>query len=247
MLLSIITVTYNAEKELPATMQSISEQTFGDYEHLVVDGASSDGTLAVAERYASGLTRVVSEPDQGLYDAMNKGLRLAEGDYVMFLNAGDALVGRDALARIARGLETGADVAYGQTRVVNVDRRVVGMRHLTAPKRLDADSFKHGMLVCHQAFVARLELCPEYDLQYRFSADYDWCVKVLRRARRCEYVGDEPIVEFLEGGTTAKNKRKSLWERYVIMCRHYGVWSATLHHLSFIPRALRRRLRKQVK
>ncbi len=148
MLLSIITVTYNAEKELPATMQSISEQTFGDYEHLVVDGASSDGTLAVAERYASGRTRVVSEPDQGLYDAMNKGLRLAEGDYVMFLNAGDALVGRDALARIARGLETGADVAYGQTRVVNVERRVVGMRHLTAPKRLDADSFKHGMLVC---------------------------------------------------------------------------------------------------
>ncbi|MBR1544243.1 MAG: glycosyltransferase [Muribaculaceae bacterium] len=242
MLFSIITVTYNAEKELLPTMESVREQTLTDYEHLVVDGASGDGTVRLAEEMATERTRIVSERDGGLYDAMNKGIGLAQGDYLIFLNAGDTFSSKDALSRMAAAAATGADVIYGQTQVVDAERKVVGARHLTAPERLSADSFKRGMLVCHQAFVARRAIVPDYDLQYRFSADYDWCVKVLKRARRCEYVGSAPVVDFLEGGTTAKNKRKSLWERYRIMCRHYGTITATLHHLSFIPRALRRHL-----
>lgn len=242
MLFSIITVTYNAIDEIQPTMKSVAEQTFTDYEHLVVDGASSDGTLNVVNRLKSERTRVVSEPDHGLYDAMNKAIRLAHGDYLIFLNAGDSFSTPDVLARFAAVVTADADVLYGQTQIVNQERKVVGNRHLTAPPQLNARSFLNGMVVCHQAFVARRELAPQYDMQYRFSADYDWCVKILKKARHCAYVGDEPVVNFLEGGTTAKNHRASLMERYRIMCRHYGFWAATLRHLSFVPRAVARRL-----
>ena len=96
-LFSIITITFHAEATLPATLQSVESQTFTDYEYLVVDGASTDGTLKIIERYRPHIHTVISEKDNGLYDAMNKGLALATGDYVCFLNAGDCLHEDDTL------------------------------------------------------------------------------------------------------------------------------------------------------
>lgn len=239
MLFSIITVTYNAAQVLQPTLESVAQQSFRDFEYLVIDGASTDDTLQLVDQAAIPATTVWSEPDKGLYDAMNKAIDRASGQYLIFLNAGDAFATPESLAHIALKAQQQPDVIYGQTQLVDDKRQVVGMRHLTAPKHLDWKSFKNGMLVCHQAFIAKRELCPHYNLQYRFSADFDWCIKVLRKSDNCAYVGDKPIISFLsDGGLTTKNHKRSLKERYHIMCHYYGTFPTMLRHLKFAFRHL---------
>lgn len=243
MLFSIITVTYNAGKVLKPTLESVREQSFGDFEYLIIDGASTDDTLALVERAGIPATMVLSEPDKGLYDAMNKAIDRAQGQYLIFLNAGDAFATADTLAQIAMKAQKCPDVIYGQTQLVDNTGNVVGMRHLTAPEKLDWRCFKDGMLVCHQAFIARRELCPHYDLNYRFSADYDWCIKVLLKSDNCAYMGDKPIINFLNDGLTNQNHKKSLRERYNIMCHYYGTVPTMLRHLKFACRHLLRKFK----
>ncbi len=241
-LFTIVTVTWNAAEVIGPTLESVRQQNCLDYEYLVIDGASKDRTLDLVREANIANTRIISEPDKGLYDAMNKAIRLAEGKYLIWLNAGDRFAAPDSLARLAAHADGNPGVIYGQTQLVDATSRVVGMRHLTAPEVLTADSFKQGMLVCHQAFVARRDIVPEYDLQYRFSADYDWCVRVLKASERNAYVGDEPIISFLTDGLTDKYHKKSLLERYRIMCHHYGTLPTLARHVGFIPRYLKRKL-----
>lgn len=242
-LFSIITVTFNAAEVLPPTLESIKEQDFDNFEHLIIDGASKDETLEIARN--SGIKQMVifSEPDKGLYDAMNKSIAKASGEYLIFLNAGDSFASPNVLSRLASLASPDADIIYGQTQIVNSDRKIIGMRHLTAPKKLRARSFKHGMLVCHQAFVARRRIVPLYDMSYRFSADYDWCIKCLKVSRHNVYAGDKPIINFLTDGLTNKHHKKSLKERFDIMRKNYGTITTILLHISFIPRYLIRKLR----
>lgn len=241
-LFSIITVTYNAEKTLPATLESLSRQTCRLYEHILVDGGSSDSTVELCRSAALPGARIISERDNGLYDAMNKGLGLAQGDYVMFLNAGDSLTSPDTLDLLARAIMDNdyPGIVYGQTRIVDSSRRVLGSRHLRAPEKLTLASFADGMVVCHQAFVVLRKLTDSFNISYRYSADYDWCIRCLQRSKRNEYV-DADIVDYLFEGVTTANRRKSLIERFRIMCRYYGVLPTLWRHLKFIPRFLNRR------
>ncbi len=241
-LFSIVTVTWNAASVLPVTITSIATQSCNSFEWLVIDGESTDGTANLARDADITTARVVSEPDNGLYDAMNKGIRLARGEYLIFLNAGDAFASPDVLARLARCATSHPDVIYGQTQLVDGTGTVIGRRHLTAPSTLDADSFKDGMVVCHQAFIAKRTLVPTYDLSYRFSADFDWCVRVLKSSDCNVYAGDQPIISYLQQGLTTANEYSSLLERFHIMCRHYGVTSTVMRHIGFIPRFLKRKL-----
>jgi glycosyltransferase involved in cell wall biosynthesis len=241
-LFSIITVTWNAAGVIAPTMQSVQRQTSSDYEVLIIDGASTDDTLAIVRQASIANLRIFSEPDNGLYDAMNKGIAQARGRYLIFLNAGDRFADDTVLARLALLTADSPGVIYGQTQLVDADGQVVGKRHLTAPKKLTANSFLNGMVVCHQAFAARRDLVPKYDLQYKLSADYDWCIKVLKKSPANAYAGKAPIISYLADGMTTRHHRASLLERYRIMCRHYGTAQATLRHLAFIPRYLRRRL-----
>lgn len=237
-LFSVITVTWNAAQVLSPTLQSVREQSFTRYEYLVVDGASTDATLQLVNQAHVPGTRIVSEPDKGLYDAMNKAIGLAKGRYLIFLNAGDRFASPHVLEAMARCAAQSPGVIYGQTDLVDATGRVVGHRHLTAPKNLTFESFKQGMLVCHQAFVVRRDLAPAYDLQYRFSADYEWCLRVLQVSPANAYVGDEPIIHFLTDGLTHRYHSQSLRERYRIMCHYYGTIPTMLRHAGFVPRYL---------
>lgn len=241
-LISVITITYNAAGELLPTMLSVAEQSFKDFEHLIIDGASSDNTLAVAHANGTPWLRILSERDNGLYDAMNKGLRMARGKYLLFLNAGDAFHAPDVLNRYARAALNNPDIIYADTVIVDADRSIIGPRHLSAPEKLTFGSFSKGMLVCHQAFMVRRELAPEYDLSYRFSADYDWTVKCLAATvpEKCENL-HMVAIDYLTAGTTDRNKWRSLRERFRIMCRHYGLPATVANHISFIGRALKRK------
>ncbi len=238
-LISIITITYNAESEIGPTLESLNRQTFRNFEHLVIDGASSDNTLAMVKEMSPD-SIVISEPDKGLYDAMNKGLRAAKGEYVLFLNAGDSLHSPDILRRYAE--RRGANIIYGDTIIVDSERNFIKPRHLSAPKKLTFKSFSKGMLVCHQAFMVRRSISPEYDLQYRFSADYEWTLKCLRSSDPTHNANIEAIaIDYLSDGLTDKNHKASLKERYKIMCRYYGTLPTILRHIGFAVRNILRK------
>lgn len=241
-LFSIITITFNAANELPATLESVKCQTVTDYEHLIIDGASTDDTVEVAKSARIASMRIVSEPDKGLYDAMNKGMRLATGKYLIFLNAGDAFHSATSLQEIKHSINLYGfpDVVYGQTQIVNARREFVSMRHLTAPEHLSFRSFRKGMLVCHQAFVVSRAIAEPYDLSYRFSADYEWCLRCLKKMDVSAYTGTI-LIDYLADGLTDKNHKASLKERFDIMCRYYGTWHTVVRHVGFFMRNLRRK------
>lgn len=255
---SIVTITYNAEGCLQRTLDSVIAQRYRHVEHLIIDGLSKDMTVEMANDYKQSSENtgsghditIVSEPDKGIYDAMNKGLRLATGDYVCFLNAGDFFPSPDTLDTIIRqsGLERTASplwpaVIYGRTDIVDNDGHFLHPRRLAPPKKLSWQSFRHGMLVCHQAFYARLDIARgiEYDTRYRFSADVDWCIRVMKEAAQrrlpLTYV-DAVVANYTEEGQSTINHRASLRERYRVMASHYGNISTILMHLWFAVRAL---------
>ena len=239
---SIITVTYNAGKVLEETLQSVANQTYRQVEYILVDGGSKDNTLSIAEKYRSHIHQLISEPDKGLYDAMNKGIRLATGDYLCFLNAGDTLHTHDTLQAIVNTLssEQLPDVIYGETAIVDKHRHFLHMRKKSTPKQLNWKSFKEGMLVFHQAFLASRALAQKetYDLGYRFSADFDWCIRIMKRAKTLHNT-HTTLIDYLNEGMTTQNHRASLKERFRIMVKHYG-WISTLwHHFLFAIRALK--------
>lgn len=240
-LISIVTITYNAAEELAPTMKSVHAQTFSDYEHLIIDGASTDNTLEVARTLGGQSLRILSEPDKGLYDAMNKGLRMSKGKYILFLNAGDAFHSPDTLADYAKAAENNPDIIYADTIIVDSDRNMIGPRHLSAPDLLSFNSFSKGMLVCHQAFMVKKSLAPNYDLRYRFSADYDWTVRCLKNTKPGKCINLQKIaIDYLSDGLTDKNKLKSLKERFRIMCHHYGTLPTVFKHVGFLLRAVKR-------
>lgn len=239
-LFSIITVTYHAESVLEETILSVVSQTYHNIEYIIVDGASKDRTLSIVNKYRDKIQAVVSEPDKGLYDAMNKGLNMAKGEYVCFLNAGDTFHEDDTLQLIVHQLNKSnvlPDVIYGETALVDAQRHFVRMRRLQTPDTLNWKSFRQGMLVCHQAFIAKRALAETYDLNYRFSADFDWCIRVMKKASLLHNTRLN-LIDYLDEGMTTKNRKASLKERFRIMAKHYGYISTVLHHIWFVLRLL---------
>lgn len=251
---TIITCTYQAEKEVERTLRSVLKQTYKDVEHLIVDGASTDATLRLAQAYVTESqaqnnghqVMVTSEPDKGLYDAMNKGLKHATGDYVLFLNAGDTFPSESTLTQVAACAERASvlpGVLYGDTDIVDNEGRFVRHRRLSPPKKLSWKSFMQGMVVCHQAFYARTDLAKQvpYQLKYRYSADVDWCIRVMKMAqkqglplRNVQTV----VANYLDGGMTEKNHKASLKERFRVMESHYGYLPTLFMHGWFAVRSV---------
>lgn len=236
---SVITVCYNAEATLEDTIQSVISQTYHHVEYIIVDGASKDRTLDIVNRYRDRIAVVVSEPDKGLYDAMNKGIRLATGDYLCFLNAGDSFHEDDTLQQMVHSIHTLQlpDVLYGETELVDHEGHFLRMRRLQAPEHLTWKSFRQGMLVCHQAFFPRRDLVMPYDLRYRFSADFDWCIKIMKKSKVLHNT-HLTLIDYLAEGMTTRNHQASLKERFRIMARHYGWASTVAHHAWFALRLL---------
>lgn len=240
-LITIVTITYNAAETVGRTIESVASQTFPDYEHIIVDGASTDATLSIVDAAPGKERRVVlSEPDKGLYDAMNKGIELAKGKYMMFLNAGDKFHSTDSLAEISAAIMKYGEpgVVYGQTNLVDNEGNYLSPRHLTAPDNLRYKDFARGMLVCHQAFVVLKHIAPLYSLQYRFSADYEWCIRCLMHSR-CNVSTGTVLIDYLSEGLTTANRRKSLAERFRIMSFYFGFWPTLFRHIGFLFRFIK--------
>ena len=253
---TIVTCTFNAEHELQRTLDSVFRQSYADVEHLILDGLSRDRSVEMAQTYRQRSDEartghevvVCSERDSGLYDAMNKGIARATGDYIVFLNAGDTFPSEATLEHIAHSIGDGEalpGVIYGDTDIVNDEGRFLRHRRLQPPAKLTWRSFRNGMLVCHQAFYALTTLAKDnpYNLNYRFSADVDWCIRVMKEAERRHLMlknVDEVVVNYLDGGMTEKNHRASLRERFSVMRRHYGLPLTLIMHVWFAVRQLKK-------
>ena len=195
--------------------------------------------------------RFIREPDRGLYDAMNKAILEAQGDYLVFLNAGDKFHCSDALEKMVAGLQKSGNldvehpmwpaVLYGETDLVDDEGTFLRHRRLQAPETLSWRSFLNGMLVCHQSFYVRVDIAREYlyNMRYRFSADFDWCIRIMQEAEARSlalYNTHLILTDYLSEGMTTKNQRKSLFERLRIMSHHYGIIPTIAKHLWFIVR-----------
>lgn len=240
MLISIITITYNAEQFLERTIQSILAQTDQDFEYIIVDGKSKDDTLQIAKKYKNRVNQLISEPDKGLYDAMNKGLKLAKGDFVWFVNAGDEINDSKAVARIAQSVTKQTDVLYGDTYFVNNQGEIQGLRSEITPHRLPKDlkwqDMKLGMLVCHQAFIARKSITPMY-MENNLSADIDWEIECLKRAKKVHYL-NFVVAKYLTGGVSNQQLKRSLLDRYEVLKKHFGFMGTIIAHVQILWRGV---------
>lgn len=238
-LFTVITVTYNAHQTLERTIKSVQGQTYEQIEHIIVDGKSNDGTIELIKQLKNEKTNWISEKDSGIYEAMNKGTQLAKGNYICYLNAGDAFYDNETVKKLMLAAKSSnlPDILYGETVVVNNEGEFLHNRRLKAPLKLNWKSFKQGMLVCHQAFIINRRIFEPYDLSYRFSADVDWCIRLMKKSS--SIVNTHLIlIRYLNEGVTTANRKASLKERYQIMSKHYGRFSTFMHHVWFIVRAI---------
>jgi glycosyltransferase involved in cell wall biosynthesis len=178
--MSVITVAYNSAATIEDTILSVRAQSDADFEHIIVDGNSRDGTMGIVNRYRDGFSAVVSEPDKGIYDAMNKGIGLASGEFLGFLNSDDYFASSYSLSRIQRALETSnADGAWGN--IIHVDAAGSPRRFMSGgwfkPSRL-----KYAIMPPHPAFYARtaaIRAVDGFTLKYKIAGDFDLIAKLL--------------------------------------------------------------------
>jgi glycosyltransferase involved in cell wall biosynthesis len=239
MKLSIITITYNAEKVIERTLMSIFKQTNLSFEYIIIDGASTDKTLDIAKKYK--VKNVYSEPDKGIYDAMNKGLSKASGDYIWFMNAGDEIYDEHVVENLIDLMQSNADIYYSDTMIVDENNNNLGLRSEITPhklpKTLHWQDFKYGMVVCHQSFIAKKSTCKPFLLNHHFSSDIDWEIKCLKAANTIEFV---PFVlsKYLAGGFSIKNLKASLFDRFLVLKNHFGWYGTVIAHLLIILRGI---------
>jgi glycosyltransferase involved in cell wall biosynthesis len=227
--LSVITIVYNNVRDIERTLLSVVNQTYPNIEYIVVDGASTDGTLELLKKYESKLSKLITEKDQGIYDAMNKGLALATGEYVLFMNSGDEIYAPDTVEKIF-ATEPDADIYYGETEMFDEHWQSLGRRRHQVPDRFTWKSFRFGMSVSHQAIYIKRSLTEPYDLHYQLSSDIDWVIKCAKKSKKIKRVEDY-VAKYLVGGMSKKRHRQSLKERFQIFSKHYGLVPNLVNHL----------------
>lgn len=249
---SVITITFNAGRFLQKTIESIINQSNKNFEYLIIDGGSKDNTLDIIQQYenehfssmeeaqkreetVSNKMLWISEPDKGLYDAMNKGMHLAQGDFVWFINAGDKIYDDTTMQNVVDTINNNpsCDVVYGQSIIIDEEDNIRGERHKIAPKKLTLKSLLNGLVVCHQSILVRKSIAADYDTQYCISADYDWVCKAVAKSRQNCYI-DTYISRFMVAGVSARQRKKSWIERYHIMKKHFGVIPTLWAHCKII-------------
>lgn len=227
--LSVITVVYNNVRDIERTMLSVLNQTYLNIEYIIVDGLSTDGTLDVIKRYKDRITKLISEKDEGIYDAMNKGLATATGDYVVFMNSADEFYEPDTVAKVFSA-DKDADIYYGETEMINDKGQSLGQRRHKTPQAFTWRSFKYGMSVSHQAIYIRRSLTEPYDRKYHLSADIDWIIRAAKKSKKIVNV-NQYMAKYQVGGMSKTKHRQSLVERFNIMKQHYGLLPTFFNHV----------------
>ena len=215
---SIITVNYNNKDGLEKTITSVMAQTFKDFEHIIVDGGSTDGSLEIIEKYKDHFAWWCSEPDGGVYSAMNKGIDHAKGDYLNFMNSGDCFYDENTLNAVASE-RMDADVIYGDwVRWFNGDDQVL----MKAPPITDFTYFFYGENICHQAMFIRGEMHrgDKYEEKYKVLADWALWQKLSFDKRSFQYLPHTICLYDANSGLSEKRSGMMQRERFIIRLKH---------------------------
>ena len=238
MKISIITITYNSAATLPRALESVRSQTYGDIEHIIVDGASTDGTKELIINYQLSIinsqspkVRWISEPDGGIYNALNKGIAMATGDVIGFLHSDDVLYSPDSIGQIAATFESsGADVVYGDLEYRHGDK-VVRRWRSNAFRRGD---LKYGWMPPHPTVYVRREVYRQvgpYDEWFRISADYDMILRIFTAGYKTRYI-PQVLVAMETGGASNRDAKarlsKTQEDYFVLKKNHVGAGYLTV-------------------
>ncbi|EHG5994654.1 glycosyltransferase, partial [Escherichia fergusonii] len=208
MRISIITATYNSEKTLLDTLLSLEKQTHPDIEYIIVDGASKDNTINLINSNCTRVTKIICEPDKGIYDALNKGIQAASGDVIGFLHSDDLLAYDDAIADIARTFEsTGCDAIYGDLEYVAQNDTTKRIR-LWKSGSFSRFKMKVGWMPPHPSFYMKRECYSQFgcfSLDYRISADYDSLLRYILKKRISIAYLPKVLVKMRVGGISNRS------------------------------------------
>lgn len=234
MKISIITVTFNSEKTLADTIESVLNQTYPNIEYLIIDGNSKDRTMDVVRRYLQAndeRIKVLSEPDKGIYDAMNKGIRMASGDVIGILNSDDFFTSHSIIESVAHAFEqdSSLDMVYGDVHFVNDDNPDKCVRYYSS-KIFRPWMFRFGMMPAHPSCYIRRECFEKYglySLDYKIASDFELLLRFIYKAKiKIKYLPLDFVTMRMGGVSTAGLKSYLFHNREdVLACKRNGVWT----------------------
>jgi glycosyltransferase involved in cell wall biosynthesis len=243
MKVTIITAAYNAAKTIDETLNSVARQSHPNVEHIIVNGASTDGTLSIIEQYRDKLAAVVSGPDHGVYDAMNKGLALASGEVVGFLNADDVYASNDVLSRVVSIMEReGLDALFGDVEFFSPKDPTRTVRRYRSA-RFSPDQIALGWMPAHPALFLRRRVYERYGhfrTDYRIAGDFEYCARIFHGKTLVYRSLPETLVRMRTGGISTSGWRNTvLLNREVLRaCRENGIDTNILKIFSKYPAKL---------
>jgi glycosyltransferase involved in cell wall biosynthesis len=206
MKVTVITVCYNAAKTIEKSIQSVLEQTYNDLEYIIVDGNSKDQTLQIVSKYNNRISKIVSEPDKGIYDAMNKGIALSSGSLIGLLNADDVYAHPKIIKNLVNQIQlTGADSIYGDLEYIKNDKV---FRYWQSGKFSSPNLFKWGWMPPHPTFFVRKEVYSKlgvFNLDFKIAADYELMLRFLYKNQISVTYLPEVVVKMMVGGESNKN------------------------------------------
>jgi glycosyltransferase involved in cell wall biosynthesis len=226
---SVITVTYNAEKYLEQTIRSVIKQDYPNIEYIIIDGNSSDKTTDIIKDYEFYLSYWLSEPDVGIYDAMNKGIDVATGEWINFMNAGDSFTTIDAISYLINNLEEDTDLITGDRYSVYEDSSKKILNKASGIKGIQ----QHGMPSGHQSMLIKSLLMKEYkySLNYKYASDHDLMLRFYKNNKKFQLV-NRPISNYLRGGISDENNIEAYIEILFLMIK-YKPYSHSINELDF--------------
>jgi glycosyltransferase involved in cell wall biosynthesis len=239
---SIITVVYNGIEFLEETIKSVISQTYPNIEYIIVDGGSKDGTLDIIKKYEEHITKWISEPDKGIYDAMNKGIDLATGDWQNFLNAGDRFVDNDVLEKIFTTNLKNITLVYGNIIAIRENGQTL---NVNAIELKNDNSIKKGMKVCHQAIFYNKNIIIKYDDKLRLKSEWKHLIEITRKENFSPKKFNFPIVYYSVGGLGAQQLKLNQKEYRDVFLKMYGM-SAYITYMPFFAYMTLRRILKKI-
>ena len=233
MKISIITATFNSSTSIKDTLESVNAQTYPNIEHIIVDGGSFDNTLDIVKDYGNKIATIISEPDKGIYDAMNKGIMAATGDIIGILNSDDFFTSTDVIYTIVKEFEeSGIDALYGDVHFVNPDNLKKTVRYYSSAI-FRPSLFRFGFMPAHPSFYMK-KSCYEkfglYSLDYKIASDYDLLIRYLYLHKiKYKYIKKD-FVTMRTGGISTENvnSRIILNKEIIKACRQYGIYTNML-------------------
>ena len=243
MKISIITATYNSAATIKDTLMSVNNQDYTNIEHIIIDGNSNDKTLDIVQEYGKRVTTIVSEPDSGIYDAMNKGIKAATGDVVGILNSDDFFTSNDVISTVAKTFkDNDIDSIYGDIHFVNPNNLEKIVRYYSS-KVFKPSLFRLGFMPAHPSFYMKKSCFEEhglYSLDYKIAADYELLLRYLYLHKvKYKYLKKD-FVTMRTGGVSTENmkSRKILNKEIIKACRTHGVnTNAFLISLKYLYKA----------